>query len=59
MLTTEMAGRAQRDEVRLVVVLLVAVEMVDVERLHAVATATAAGATISIRITVAPEERST
>jgi hypothetical protein len=58
-LTTEMARRAQRDKVRLVVILFVAVEVVDVKRLHTVATATAAGAAIPVRITVAPEERST
>nr|WP_245710219.1 hypothetical protein [Halopenitus malekzadehii] len=56
--STEVTRRAECNEVRLRVVLLVPVEVVNVERLDIAATATATWAAIPPGIAIAPEERS-
>jgi len=55
--STEVTRRAERNKVRLHVVLLVPVEVVDVECFDLVATATATGAAVPPGITITPEER--
>jgi len=52
----EVAGRAQCDEIRVVVVGFVAVEVVDVERLDILLSAAASRTTVTFRITISPEQ---